>query len=319
MKAERAWLVLLLGCLCAGVSAQSLSPSVVGAWGTSATGGGITLDQTIGEVAVRTEESGNIRLTQGFHQSAPIRVRLHVRAFLQGPYSGVTGLMADSLRRHGVLPLAEPYSAMGLPGGGEVTTAMVFATGGADAIVDWVHLELRGSSDATVLVQARNALLQADGDIVDVDGLSPVAFAALPGSYYIILQHRNHLGVMGLDPLALTTAPALLDLTSASTANYGSAAQASQDGMQALWTGDVNGDGIVKYTGAGNDRDVVLFAIGGSVPTATVAGYAVTDVNLDGTTKYTGANNDRDPMLQTIGGAVPTAVRQAQLPELSPP
>jgi hypothetical protein len=81
-----------------------------------------------------------------------------------------------------------------------------------------------------------------------------------------------------------------------------------------LWRGDVNGDGSVKYTGAGNDRDPILEAIGGSVPTNTTTAYSANDVNLDGTVKYTGANNDRDPVLVTVGGVVPTAVRAQPLP-----
>lgn len=43
-------------------------------------------------------------------------------------------------------------------------------------------------------------------------------------------------------------------------------------------------------------------------------GYYTEDVNLDGVVKYIGAGNDRDPVLVTIGSTVPTAVRNAQLP-----
>jgi hypothetical protein len=82
----------------------------------------------------------------------------------------------------------------------------------------------------------------------------------------------------------------------------------------ALWMGDVNGDDAIRYTGAFNDRDPVLFVIGGTVPTNTVSGYLSEDVNLDGTVKYTGPFNDRDPILQNIGGSVPTNVKVGTLP-----
>lgn len=36
-----------------------------------------------------------------------------------------------------------------------------------------------------------------------------------------------------------------------------------------LWTGDVSGDGEVKYTNADNDRDIILSNIGGTIPTNT--------------------------------------------------
>jgi hypothetical protein len=68
------------------------------------------------------------------------------------------------------------------------------------------------------------------------------------------------------------------------------------------------------YTGQANDRDPILGAIGGTVPTNTVTGYVPHDVNLDGVVRYTGATNDRDLILQVVGGVVPTNTRSQQLP-----
>jgi hypothetical protein len=70
----------------------------------------------------------------------------------------------------------------------------------------------------------------------------------------------------------------------------------------------------VKYTGDGNDRDIILVDIGGAVPTNETNGYNDSDVNMDGITRYTGGDNDRDRILQAIGGFVPTTIREAQLP-----
>ena len=81
-----------------------------------------------------------------------------------------------------------------------------------------------------------------------------------------------------------------------------------------LWSGNVVRDGALRYTGSGNDRDPILQAIGGSVPTATASGYGPGDVNMDGVVKYTGSGNDRDALLQNIGGSVPTQARMEQLP-----
>jgi hypothetical protein len=76
----------------------------------------------------------------------------------------------------------------------------------------------------------------------------------------------------------------------------------------------VNTDGTVRYTGASNDRDPVLSAIGGTVPTNTISGYRREDVNLDGVVRYTGSANDRDIILTTIGGTVPTNTRASTAP-----
>ncbi|MBK6410884.1 MAG: hypothetical protein IPF78_14550 [Flavobacteriales bacterium] len=50
------------------------------------------------------------------------------------------------------------------------------------------------------------------------------------------------------------------------------------------------------------------------MPTATSTGYHREDANMDGTVKYTGADNDRDLLLLNIGGLSPTTVITEQLP-----
>jgi hypothetical protein len=81
-----------------------------------------------------------------------------------------------------------------------------------------------------------------------------------------------------------------------------------------LVPGDCLRDGILRYTGASNDRDAILTRVGGSVPTTTLQGYFTEDANMDGLVRYVGSGNDRDIVLQSIGGTVPTATRLAQLP-----
>jgi hypothetical protein len=96
---------------------------------------------------------------------------------------------------------------------------------------------------------------------------------------------------------------------------YGTTPRDIQGNVALLWPGNALLDAVVQYTGTPNDRDAILSAIGGVVPTNTIAGqYRLEDVNLDGAVKYTGADNDRDVVLQTIGGVVPTAVRVEQVP-----
>jgi len=131
------------------------------------------------------------------------------------------------------------------------------------------------------------------------------------------IRHRNHLGVMTLGPVLLEQSPGppVIDFRFAGTVFGGALATTFSGFTRLLWPGDATGDGQVKYTGTGNDRDPILQGIGGSLPTAVVSNvYSPLDINLDGSIRYTGAGNDRDIILQTIGGSVPTAVRQQQLP-----
>ena len=78
--------------------------------------------------------------------------------------------------------------------------------------------------------------------------------------------------------------------------------------------GNATRDQSLKYTGETNDRDPILSAIGGTIPTNTASGYLPMDTNLDGLVKYTGQDNDRDIILSNIGGSVPTETRTEQIP-----
>lgn len=252
------------------------------------------------------------------HNGLTPQVALRPRVLLDGPFVSASGWMNDQLRSQQLLPFTEPYSTLGYAhviGGGETTSAAALATSGQDAIVDWVVVELRGTSAPHPVIASRSALVQRDGDVVDVDGTSPVGFSLPAGSFQVAIRHRNHLGVMTAAPMALSANAATIDFTSPSTPTWGTDARKNNNGTMTLWAGDTTFDGQVKYVGSGNDRDPILLDVGGSTPTNTVNGaYAATDVNLDGVIKYVGNGNDRDPILLTIGGSTPTAVRVQQLP-----
>lgn len=244
-------------------------------------------------------------------------VRVAAKVFLDGPYVSGTQLMNDNLRNLGIIPSVEPYTGIGYAhagGGGESTTAPVLAVTGNNAIVDWVVLELRDKNNSATVLRTRSALVQRDGDVVDVDGVSSVPFAVAADNYFVAVRHRNHLGCMTATSIALSGTAAAVDFTNNATATFGTNARRVNGARSTLWTGNARRDNVVKYTGSNNDRDVILTAIGGTVPTATLAGYRTEDVNMDGTTKYAGGANDRDLILQVIGGTVPTATKLEQLP-----
>jgi hypothetical protein len=244
--------------------------------------------------------------------------RLTLRAMLEGPFQSGSGLMSTQLRTLGLLPQTEPYTAGGYmfegEGGGEVADTSVMNASGTNAPVDWMVVEVRDAVDPVKVITARAAILQADGDIVDASGSATLRVGVPAGTYHIAVRHRNHLGVMTAAPVALSQSTPLIDLSQPGTATWGIDARKIVGGTALLWAGDVQGDGVLRYTGAANDRDPILSAIGGAVPTATVTGYQAEDCTLDGAVKYTGAANDRDPILNNIGGVVPTATRSQQLP-----
>lgn len=245
------------------------------------------------------------------------QVKVRVKAMLQGPFVSANGNMATSLNDAGLLPLTEPYTALGyvhIGGGGESTTQAVLNATGPGRVVDWVVLELRDQGVPGNVVATRSALLRRNGTIVDVDGSSDVGFPGVAaGLYYVAVRHRNHLGIMTAAAVPVSATAALIDLSASSAAIHGgTAATATINGTRCLWAGDVTRDERVTYTGTGNDSDPILVKVG-PIPTAVYTGYAQEDVNMDGKVKYTGVKNDRDPLLPNIGG-LPTTILNGTLP-----
>ena len=251
--------------------------------------------------------------------------RFKLRLLLGGAMANPGSSMRDSLRVKGLLPVAEPYSSLGytyvgtLPG--QSIAPVLLNTSGLNALVDWVVVELRSSSAPATVLHSMPALVQRDGRVVGLNGSTTLRAPLGPERLYVAVRHRNHLGVMTAEPQWVNFTPlvsegtTLIDLRSGPLTTFGTNAQQPNGPNFCLWPGDGNFDGQVKYSGSGNDRDVVLTAVGGSTPTNVAYNvYSGADVNLDGVVKYAGANNDRDIILQTIGGVVPTAVRVQQVP-----
>ncbi|GAB3022973.1 hypothetical protein GCM10027185_21560 [Spirosoma pulveris] len=237
------------------------------------------------------------------------KVLLLPHVWLQGALFGVTsptGLMRDDLRVKKYLPAASPYTSWtSITTIGPVSnTAVVFGVTGNDAIVDWVFVELRSPSNFSLVVDSRPALVQRDGDIVEIDGISPVAFNASQGSYYVAVRHRNHLGVMTASAIPLSLTGTSVDFRNPATPTYrvtttSAINQAQVTVMQgvAMWAGNVLYDKAVIYQGTGNDVSPISNQVKGPLniagnPSYILNGYYTGDVNLDGRTIYQGTGND---------------------------
>ncbi|MEN0045710.1 MAG: hypothetical protein AAF806_01490 [Bacteroidota bacterium] len=128
-------------------------------------------------------------------------VRVATKANLEGAYESDLDLMRDDLRMKNLIPIQEPFSALGLGGNGETIENGVLNVSGDDAIVDWVLLEIK---DELGNIATRAALLQRDGDIVDVDGQSAVLFSGILEEFYrLSIRTRNHLRIDSAEPILL--------------------------------------------------------------------------------------------------------------------
>ncbi len=228
---------------------------------------------------------------------------LALKVFLQGPAlnpnTGEENLMRDDLRVAGVLPTTSPYTD------GLTCDASVFDTTGDNAIVDWIWIELRDQMDNTVVSYSRSALLQRDGDVVDVDGTSALDFTTIDNTYYVALNHRNHLGVMWKNALTFNSDITLLNtLNAGNNFFYGSNARTSF-GMPfetfGMWAGDANNDGEIVFLNTGAEsvdiKQTVLDVSAVESPFGASVfykpqGYYNADVNMDGEVIFLNAGNE---------------------------
>ncbi|MGH1387840.1 matrixin family metalloprotease [Kordia sp.] len=235
-------------------------------------------------------------------------VQISSKVFLQGaalnPNTGEETLMRDDLRVAGMLPTTSPYSD------NATCDAIVFNSTGADAIVDWVFVELRDATINTAIKARQSALLQRDGDVVAVDGISNLNFNVPSGNYYITIKHRNHLGIMTANTITLTSVTTSVDFTNTSNPiTFGSNSQTTfgmPSGIVAMWTGNTNEDIAIQYVGGIADAPTILATVLNdagnflNLPTYSVVGYKIDDANMDGNSQYSGTNPDTPFILQNV-------------------
>lgn len=281
----------------------------------------MTIDEDTNGNGDVTDDDTDLDGTPDYKDPDPFAF-VRVKAFLQGPFVQATGLMNDKLRTtldangNPYIPLTEPYTDLKLPngtkafihlgGGGEQIHPSVLQVTGSNAIVDWVFLELRSKTDPSYRLLTRSALLQRDGDIVDLDGISPVVFKAKMDDYYIAVRHRNHLGTMTAQPFMITrdrNNPLSIDFTSPNTLTYGTNAQKTVGNYRVMWGGNASMDGKLIYQGNPSDRDKIFYDVFLHPDNTNFSfnfigkGYSTSDTDLDGRYIYMGQGNDVDNLI----------------------
>lgn len=302
---------------------------------------GSNINTTTNEAGATIAGNGDLYAMNKFILSKP-------KMFLQGAYNTATSLMDDKLRNPGsynpgsfpsgnLLPVNDPYRNAPFNSSfthinNPVAESIVnnILNDQADAaknIVDWVFLELRNNdlaSPGANVVQTRAALLRRNGEIVDVDGLSPVYFKNVDANnnYTLVVRHRNHLGI-ATDPVAnLQT----IDLTGNSETDFtlmndaqlfgNASAFAVNTGKTLLWAGNINANNNIRYNGPANDRDYLLSTIlSGNQGTILTDVYSNGDINMNRVVRYNGPANDRDYLLATPLTNNQGTIRTESLPQ----
>jgi hypothetical protein len=205
------------------------------------------------------------------------------RIFLEGPFDPASNKMKTDL--NALLPTGQPYDPS-LPYYGNAMPDWYY--GGTEAVgtipneylVDWVVVQLRDATSAATATPATAIATQAAfvnnlGDVVGLDGLNPLTFTlSYTNNLYVVIWHRNHLGVISANALVNAGGLFTYDFTTGSAQALGGT-NAMKQLAPAIW-GLMAGDGDGTGGIATQDRDNVWDVEAGT------AGYKAADYDFSG-------------------------------------
>ena len=201
---------------------------------------------------------------------------MNVTAYLRGPWNGAS--MNTNIGA--IMQTTQPYNVSPFNYTGTESVGTIPAN-----VVDWVLIENRKPASglpqdalASTITGSKAGFILNNGSIVGLDGITPISVPITKqGSSFIVIRHRNHLGVIS-NSIASNGAGTFTNDFSL-LANVYKPSGASSDPVTllsggvkyGLWAGDVNKNGLVNST----DVTAIKAAISGSL-----SGYQLTDVNL---------------------------------------
>ncbi len=203
---------------------------------------------------------------------APLFFNLSIKVWLEGPFFG-SG-MNIGLSAGGFLPLSQPYNGSPWNYSGTETVTSI-----PPNVVDWILVEVRDASSASqattgTRIARKAAFLKKDGTIVGMDGTSLLQFSnSITQQLFVVIWHRNHLGILSAIPLAKTGDTYTYDFTTGTTQAYGDSDGYKQweAGVAVMVAGDGNADGHILSS----DKTNVW------TPQAAKNGYFSGDFNMD--------------------------------------
>ncbi|MCF8369069.1 MAG: hypothetical protein K9G76_08490 [Bacteroidales bacterium] len=182
------------------------------------------------------------------HVNDIVSTMLNATAFLEGPF--VSTEMVPFLNYFGFIPLAQPYNTSPWNyNGTEVVTAIPSLD-----VVDWVLIELRETpGDVTTatpstMIARQAGFILTDGSIVSSDGTSQLSFGVtITQNLFVVVYHRNHLGIISADPVTLNGGMFSIDFTTSESKVFGAVngQKEIEPGIWGMCAGDASANGEI--------------------------------------------------------------------------
>ncbi len=168
-------------------------------------------------------------------------ITLDIKVLLEGAYQFSTGKMKTTLNRRGLLPGQTPVGsfAIATPAGQPFNQSpwnyagTESVTNYAPTVVDWVLVSVRTdtvSANSTIFKTA--GLLHEDGRVELLDACFSVANNR---PLYVMVEHRNHLGVMSPAAIPLSNHKLTVDFTTANSFTLNNPPSFGQKLMGGKW------------------------------------------------------------------------------------
>lgn len=226
------------------------------------------------------------------------RKNLDLTVFLEGAFNGTdmnTYLTGNPSPVKG-FPLSQPYNTPPWNYFGNESVTEI-----PTDVVDWVLIELRDTTTVSMatsetMIAQQAAFILNDGKVVGVDGTSTLFFNnTISHSLFVVIWHRNHLGIISANPLSKTGSVYTYDFTTPTGQALGTNSQKNLgSGYYGMISADANSDGNI------NTSDKFMWE-----NQAGTNGYKSTDFNMNGQVN----NPDKDELW------VPNEGKGSQVPE----
>ena len=223
-------------------------------------------------------------------------LNIDLKVWLEGGLSDLAGGYLPSMRAdlsrvryilpgqsNSTLPSGQPYNTtpwnyMGTEGPGwtDADYQNIEAANAGMGVVDWILVSFRTGLATSTTFQKAAALVFEDGSIVFADPC--VLTVSAPSSIYIVIEHRNHMGVMSHIPATVSGGQISYDFRNQdSYTNVSFGQKQVAPGMYAMYAGDCDQiSDVTSYDTNGNDKALWIAENG------IFAQYLLTDLNLNG-------------------------------------